>query len=660
MIQHVKRIVKKKSVIIAASLVAVTGTAYEFNANKPAEPVRYVLAAVTRGTLVMSVTGSGQVSGLNQIDVKPGVSGAVTKILVKPGEEVKAGAPLFEIERKTAQKSVRDATQSVQDAKLSVQSAELSLLKLKQPVDPVALVQARNSVNKAKRDLAALKEGPDALDVKQAEAELALQTENVKLSDDGTTPQVVRDAYDDAVSTVKATAQTLQQALYDADVILGIDNPNLNDAYEKLLAIRDSNKLFEATNAYYGAKQSVSTLKENADALKSTGEDAVNVQAALAAAETALGLMDPFLQKVHDALMATISSASFSQSSLDGLRNTIQSDRTSVSSKMSTLTSQIQAIDQAKSSYESARLNVDKSRLALEKLKRGTDAKDIASAQEHVAEAEAALAKLQKGADSIDVAMSENTLAQRRSSLAAAQNKLADANETLGDYTVRAPFDGVVAKVSVHESDQASPSTALATLLTKAKIAQISLNEVDVAKVRADQKATLTFDAVPDLTIAGAVIEVDSIGTVTQGVVSYNVRIAFVTQDERIKTGMSVSASVVTDVRTDALLAPNAAVKREGNTVVVQTLAGAGASAAASAEGIASDTPPETKTVQAGLSNEQVTEIVSGLNDGERVVTRTIDPNATAAAASSAGQSSALRIPGLSGGGTGASGFRAR
>ena len=48
---------------------------------------------------------------------------------------------------------------------------------------------------------------------------------------------------------------------------------------------------------------------------------------------------------------------------------------------------------------------------------------------------------------------------------------------------------------------------------------------------------------------AGTVSEVDAIGTVAQGVVNYAIKIFFETQDNRVKTGMSVSAAIGTDLR---------------------------------------------------------------------------------------------------------------
>lgn len=656
MFGKILKLLKHKAVMALLLVGAGVGLYFGFRPGGTAGETKYVLAAVQKGTMIVSIKGSGQVSGQNQLDVKPNVSGEITKILVKQGEEVTAGTPLAEIDRKTAVKAVRDAAQAVADAKLSLESAQLSYNKLKEPPDSVQLLQALNTVSQAQRDLDKLKEPPDAYDLRQAEADLAAQQENAKMSYDGVTPKVVRNAYDDAVPVLKTVAQDLQKALYDADSVLGNDNASANANYRRYLSVLDPNKLSQADALYDGLKPLVLAYKAQADALQATGASAADIESALAAAQKAVNLTEPFLQMTYDALLNTLSNSSFSQSTLTSLQNTIQSARSSISSKQTTIISQSQAIEQAKSSYATAQISLTKAQTSLEKLKAGATAAEIAAAEEKLDEANEALAKLRRGTDATDIAISANTVARSRSSLQSAQNKLADAQEALGDYTVKAPFDGVIASLPVQPADQASPSTVVATLLTRAKVAEISLNEVDVAKVKVGQKATLTFDAVADLTIAGVVSEVDLIGTASQGVVNYGVKIVFDTQDERIKTGMSVAAAIVTDFKPDVLLVANSAVKEGTDGATVQVLNGVKIDTANGAQGVASPTAPETRKVTVGLANDTQTEITDGLKEGDQVVTRTISGAATAAAGASAarttsanGRQSGVRIPGMGG-----------
>lgn len=261
MIHHVKRLAKKKSVIGGVIAIAVTGTVIGTQMHKPVETTKYVLGQVTKGTVISAVSGSGQVSGQNQVNVTPTVSGAVTKVLVKSGDVVTEGTPLFEIDRKTALRSVRDAQQSVRDAQLSLQSAELSYQKYVAPADALELVKAQNAVNQAQRSLNDLKECADPLDLKQAEADLQAQLENTELSSDGKTAKVIRNAYDDAVPELKSMAQNLRESLYDADEVLGIDDVSKNDTYENLLSVLDSSRLALARASYTNARQKVLDLK---------------------------------------------------------------------------------------------------------------------------------------------------------------------------------------------------------------------------------------------------------------------------------------------------------------------------------------------------------------------------------------------------------------
>jgi multidrug efflux pump subunit AcrA (membrane-fusion protein) len=348
-----KLISSKRNIAIILVIVAVCGYFGYRAITQKQLPLRYVMAAVTRGTLVTTVTGSGQVSGLNQIDIKPSVSGAITKVLVKQGDTVKAGTSLFNIDNQTAVKAIRDAAQSVNDARLSVQSAQLSLNKLKSPPDQVSRIGAENTLNQAKRDLETLKAGALPSDIQQAENDLNLQLENVKMSADGVTPKVVRDAYDNAVLTLKAAAQSLQQNIYDADSILGVDNPTVSTAFLQVRSVMNSDALANAKNGYPAAKASVASLKSLTDALPLSGANMSDVDAALQDAQTTLDTMDPFLRKVYDVLMNSIASASFSQASLDALRSTIQSDRTGITTKLTTILNQVKALDDAKTDRKS-------------------------------------------------------------------------------------------------------------------------------------------------------------------------------------------------------------------------------------------------------------------------------------------------------------------
>ncbi|MBU2509052.1 efflux RND transporter periplasmic adaptor subunit [Patescibacteria group bacterium] len=656
MIHRIKRVAKKKSFIGVCSVIAIAGTIIGIQQNGVIEPTRYVLAAATRGSIITSISASGQVSAENELDVKPSVSGAIIKTYVELGQEVTTNDPLFEIDKQTALKTVRSAEQSVRDAQLSLESAKISYEKLIQPQDNSSLLQAQNALNQAERNLAKLQEPPDALAVMKAEAKVRAAEQDVKLEADGETPKVVRDVYDKNVIALKNLIVTLRKALDDSNDILGVDGQVSNIYFTNLFSVLDQGKRIQAYTSYDLAKSVIEKARDAVDPLQLSEEDMDQIEVAMITVDDALKITVDFLEDMKDGLDASLTSSSFSQSSLDQYKSTIQSDINSITNAYGTIESQQDSIAEAYVTYDNALTTLAQAEAELADLMAGPDPEDVAAALETVEERRQSLEDSKDGAEDIEIKTSLNTIAQRNSSLQNARDALRDAVEELNDHTVRAPFDGVIAKIAVKNTDQVSASTVLTTLLTKAKIAQVSLNEVDVSNVKVGQKATLTFDAVQDLTIAGSVSEVDMVGTVSQGVVTYAIKIAFLTEDERIKSGMTVSASIVTDMRSDVVIVPNTAIQSSVGSAYVSILEGVPLNSSSTGSGVPSETLPKNAPVTTGLSNDQYTEIIEGLNEGDPVIVRTIQPTSSTTnqtAASGASQNSTMRIPGVSSMGSG-------
>lgn len=253
-----------------------------------------------------------------------------------------------------------------------------------------------------------------------------------------------------------------------------------------------------------------------------------------------------------------------------------------------------------------------------------------------------------------DITVAGKKLAAAEASLASAQGNLQTAEYNLeqaridaASRTVTAPADGVITQLNVAEgaslgststgtsggasgtsgaaADSAGSSSGAAlTIVDPHSIsAVVQLMESDIPQIEVGQKATLTFDAVPDLTLTGKVTAMDLIGTNTQGVVTFNVTVTPDSRDDRIRAGMTSYASIVTAVRQDVVLVPSGAVKTgtSGGSYVEVLVNGV----------------PEQRDVTIGLSGDTQIEIASGLRAGDEVVTQTIDPNTTATTTGSGG-----------------------
>src|SRR5581483_11085934 len=97
-VQKVLDYIRAHKVISTVVGVVVIGVAWVIVGKLTATTgeTRYMLGTVDRGTIVSSVTGTGQVSASTQIDLKPKASGDITYVPINDGQVVKKGALIAE------------------------------------------------------------------------------------------------------------------------------------------------------------------------------------------------------------------------------------------------------------------------------------------------------------------------------------------------------------------------------------------------------------------------------------------------------------------------------------------------------------------------------------------------------------------------------------
>ena len=543
----------------------------------------YVLAQVEKGSVISSVSGSGQISASNQVEVKPKASGDVVKLNVVVGSNVKAGDVLAVLNSQEGQKAVRDA-------QVSLNSAKLSLEKLKRGSRPEELTATNLQLETAQKNL------------------ITVQEKN-KVSLDN--------VYSDTQDILQNTADKVDDILNRQIDSLFVNGSS--DAPKLVFLSSDSSAVSNAEWQRVVSRRALSQLQKIASDVNPSQD---TLDSYLIDAKAQVNLVQDFLSQLSIAARSGIPSGAITQTSINSYQSTVSSARTSTDSLATSLNSQMQINKNQKISNQD----------------------NLTSAQDNLVSAQNSLALKQLAADPLDLKAQEIAVAQRA-------NALADAREQLADYTIKSPIDGVVASTTIKVGDSLSSGTAAVTIITKQVLAEISLNEVDAAKIKAGQKATLTFDAIDGLSLSGLVASIDSLGTVSQGVVTYNAKIALDTQDDRIKPGMSVSASIIIDFKTDVLTVPNAAIKTQDTSSYVLVPSETISTSSDYASGIALANSPNNQTVQVGLANDTTTEIVTGLKEGDFVVIRTTtSTSATSASSASSNSKSILQTGGGPGG----------
>ncbi len=186
---------------------------------------------------------------------------------------------------------------------------------------------------------------------------------------------------------------------------------------------------------------------------------------------------------------------------------------------------------------------------------------------------------------------------------------------TQSSPTIYAPISGTITGLSLQvgtvisqsASTTNSTSTKIANIRTVANpTVTINLTEIDVPRVAGGDKATITFDALEDKTYTGKVISIDTVGTTTTGVTTYPTVILLDTKPPDILPNMAASATIITDTAHDVLMVPSGSIVTDENGTYVRKLN----------NGVVVEAP-----VEVGLASDTNTEILSGLDEGDSVVT---------------------------------------
>lgn len=183
---------------------------------------------------------------------------------------------------------------------------------------------------------------------------------------------------------------------------------------------------------------------------------------------------------------------------------------------------------------------------------------------------------------------------------------------------IYAPISGTVSGMSLQVGSVINSQSSSNTSATTNKIAgirtdamptiSINLTEIDVPKIKVGNRATITFDAFSDKTYTGEVISIDLIGGSSSGVTTYPAVILLDTKSEGILPNMAASAQIITDTRDEVIMVPVSAVTTVDNVSTAQVM---------------DNGKPKAIAVETGASSDDYTEIISGLREGDIVVTST-------------------------------------
>ncbi len=531
-----KKIFKNKLIIGIILILILAGGYFEYKKLVKKEvQTRYTLAEVEKGTIIVSVSGSGQISTSEQLEIKPRVSGEIGEIFVEDGQKVKKGDLLLKLKTK-------DFEDAIDDVNLALDNAKTTLESLK--------INEKNSQSDLSDNY---REGFNA----------------------------ISNAFNNLPQTVETLEEIFTKSSYEGE-------QGDIDYYQRIVGLYSGQSFSEKEMEDYflKLKKKYQTMRDDFLSLsKSSSSEII---------ENWIEKTSNLVKEISDLSRKGRDIISFYKETISRQNLIPPISLTTTENQLTSLNEIIKSLDLDFSTLSSLSKAIDKLKDTISNL-------------------------------NDQIGLQQKTIEQK-------ERALEKAKENYDNCFILAPFEGRIAKVNVKEGDNVSSATSLFTFISHQKIAEISLNEVDAVKVKVGQKVTLTFDALPELTLTGKVLEIDTIGTVSQGVVSYEVKIALDADDERVKPGMSVTAEIIVDAKSDVLVLPKSAIKSQGENYFVQLVEIPEEKKQEflnNKSGVILPTQPKIQQIEVGISNDRLIEILSGLKEGDVVISSTITQNQT-------------------------------
>jgi len=555
-------------------------------------------------TLQQTLEVTGNLRSNQDINLGSKISGRVAEVLVKEGDRVKRGQAVVQLDDKDLKAQVDQARAGVLTAQAHLKQAQANLPLTKAQVEST-IVQAQSALQQAKAKLrqaqlnepnqtttlnSQLKNAQEAVNV--AQSRLA-QTQQTAKQTDQQTQSIVTSAKAGldaakanssrakaALDEVKRGARSQQIAQAQAQVNLA--QAQLNNAKIEL----DRQKmLFEGGAA---AKQSVDTAQTNYEVAKSQLEQQQQNLSLVREGATS--------EEVRQA------EASYQQAQ-EGVRQAEATLTQAVSGRAQANVAQQDVVSaQAQLAQSKAALRTAQANLAQIPITK----ENTREAREQVESAQAALRQAEANRAQLPVAQQNVAVAQAEVKSAQAQLEQAEVN--LGYARIVSPVDGVVTKKLTDAGETAAPGNALLEIVALNSVyfeAQISENSI--ASILDRQPVRVSIPSVSPKPLQGYVSEIIPVADPTSR--QFRVRVTIPGSKQTLTPGSFARGVVTTKAVKNALVVPSKAVHEEAGKKFVYVVEGSG-----------DDLKLATRPVTTGMEANDETQIVTGIQEGDRVV----------------------------------------
>ncbi len=588
-------------------LLIIAGVAFYFYQSKnqnQEQTVSLKQSVAKREDLKISITSSGKIVSKDGVELSFPVSGnlEVEEVFVKEGDRVAKGDKIASVKTESLNFELRNAYNNYQSALASYNNKIASASDSEIKKSKSSISQAEVSLEQAKLSLEQSRLSATN-SIANAEANLKTAADNLALNRSLDDSESIDNAYKSLLSTIKSISISSLKILRDSDAIIGVDDEMINSDFKEVLGAKDSGSYSSSKNSYVAAKNIAQSLESDLNSLSTDNHFAID-QAALKA-DGLLSALQAHLYDMQNLVDATITFIGLSQTKLDSFKSTVNSNRSSVNSSLSSLNNSLQSLSNAKNSLSQYQVAYDKAVRDLASAKSSAE-QSIKNAEISVKSRELSLEQANNDYLDLIAPIDSADLASAKAQLTSAAISVDKAKYNMEQATLISPIDGVVSQLNYKQGDIILSDGAknMATIINNDTLfIEVNIEEADISKLAVGQKARASFDAVEGETLEGEVTFISMTSQTSNGIVTYLVRIMVdEVGDSQVREGMTASVDFIISEAKDVIAVPVAAVRNIGGKPSVEKADGT------------------IVNVTSGFTDGKKVEIISGLEEGDRVV----------------------------------------
>ena len=652
----------RKLVFILLLLAIISGGSYyvyqQFFGNTSTDDMAAVggtVSTVTKGRLDDGIDVTGKAELANEQKLRFGQNGKIAEIYTKVGDTVEKDQVLASLDKREffqelaqAQNRLDKTNREINEQREKAHGTEARRMEREIAAMERKLEEMQENLEKAvqnspgksqeklldlnakKRDLAAQKEKYE-IDKSNYEKEFSKKDELIKSKTEEGQKLV-----ESIIQNTATEISDMRQAHKNINKIFGFDLSELSSQeqrYSHYITRNDGGRKSQVENIWKELHKDISEYENIVSKINRNSKDPKDAQGLT---EEALRIYKKLLEATDIARRAadttpTSDEGAFSREDLNNVLSGITTLRTTITGKIETYTKNrdsLLLVDNPEKIKEKFLTDLQTKKFALEtaedairrlEIQISQSEKDIKIISDNVVQDDSLRREIADKQSAIqDQKDSILTKKEDFAKLKSGKNDTLELRTKEETYEIRAPFAGTIRAIKFKTGDVLGKSDGNADadkviLLENSEIinVKVGLNQLDIVKVKMKQKATITFEAVPDAKLEGTITEISSTPSDSSGsgLSTYNVIISAERGSHPIYSGMNAEVNISLGSGEETLLVPLTAVSQDPAT-------------GDSYVNVISKDGTKTKTkVTTGKSAKGQIQILSGLEEGQTVET---------------------------------------